>query len=41
MALAKQVMPQKATHFSPKPATGLLFLAHDLLDGSPEVIPSP
>ena len=40
MALAKQVMPQKATHFSPKPATGLLFLAHDLLDGSPEVTPS-
>jgi uncharacterized protein (DUF1015 family) len=29
MALAQQVMPQKATHFSPKPATGLLFLAHD------------
>ena len=29
MALAQQVMPQKATHFSPKPATGLLFLSHD------------
>jgi uncharacterized protein (DUF1015 family) len=28
-ALASQVMPQKATHFTPKPATGLLFLAHD------------
>lgn len=28
-ALALQVMPQKATHFMPKPATGLLFLAHD------------
>jgi hypothetical protein len=22
-------MPQKATHFTPKPATGLLYLAHD------------
>ncbi len=29
MALAQQVMPQKSTHFSPKPATGLLFLSHD------------
>ncbi len=28
-ALALKVMPQKATHFTPKPATGLLFLAHD------------
>jgi uncharacterized protein (DUF1015 family) len=28
-ALASQVMPQKATHFTPKPATGLLYLAHD------------
>jgi uncharacterized protein (DUF1015 family) len=28
-ALASKVMPQKATHFTPKPATGLLFLAHD------------
>jgi len=28
-ALASKVMPQKATHFMPKPATGLLFLAHD------------
>lgn len=28
-ALASHVMPQKATHFTPKPATGLLFLAHD------------
>jgi uncharacterized protein (DUF1015 family) len=28
-ALASQVMPQKATHFTPKPATGLLILAHD------------
>lgn len=28
-ALASRVMPQKATHFSPKPPTGLLFLAHD------------
>ena len=29
VALASQVLPQKATHFTPKPATGLLFLAHD------------
>jgi uncharacterized protein (DUF1015 family) len=29
IALASRVMPQKATHFMPKPATGLLFLAHD------------
>jgi uncharacterized protein (DUF1015 family) len=28
-ALASKVMPQKATHFTPKPATGLLFLAHE------------
>ena len=28
-ALASKVMPQKATHFTPKPATGLIFLAHD------------
>lgn len=37
MAMANQVMPQKATHFSPKPATGLLFLAHDLIDEGAEV----
>lgn len=37
MALAKKVMPQKATHFGPKPATGLLFLAHDLIDDAAEV----
>jgi len=37
MALAQQVMPQKATHFTPKPATGLLFLAHDRNEGVEEL----